>query len=212
MRTFATVGFGVALTAALWSGGPLPVFADGLPASPGNACEPGPVYVPGKSLGPVQIGMPLHAVQRQLGRPHFAENRRLQGHQWTRMRFPALDVLARDNSVVAVNLPLVRPVLVRTKCGTLVSRPLSLPLNLVQQSYGRPSSSFELNGLQYLLYNALGLLFSWPAGTPYVQSLMVFPAGEYCGVSPVLVSFGAFVAQAVNVIPACARSARDLEP
>lgn len=215
MRTLVSVGLGVILTAALCSSGPVPVFADDISTNPANAaaipgrCEPGPIYVPGTSLGPVAIGAPLAAVQRQLGRPRSIDNRSIQGHQWTRMHYAGLDVLGRDNSVAAVNLPQVRPVLVRTRCGTLVSRPLSLPLNFVQQSYGPPSANFVLNGLQYWVYNTLGLLFTAVPGAPYVQSLMVFPAGGYCGITPVWVSFGTLAVQTLSVSPC--RSAGDHE-
>jgi hypothetical protein len=136
--------------------------------------------------------MPLGNVERVLGRARSVENRQYGGHQWTRMRVAGFDVLARDNVVSAVNLAQMRPVPVRTRCGTLVNRPLSLPVDFLEQSYGAPSASLLLNGIRYWLYNALGLLAAAPYGVPYVQMLLIYPGGGYCGVAPVLVLFGLY--------------------
>jgi hypothetical protein len=108
------------------------------------------------------------------------------------MRFTNVDVFARDNSVMALNLPQAGPIPVQTKCGTLITRPLNLPVGYVHQTYGQPVRSFTQNGLQYWLYNALGILLTVPVGGAYVQGLTVYPVGEYCTLVPMFVSFGGF--------------------
>jgi hypothetical protein len=140
--------------------------------------------------------MPLSKVEGTLGRPRSVENRQFGGHQWTRMRVAGFDVLARDNVVAAVNMAKLQPVPVRTRCGTLVDRPLSLPIDFLEQSYGPPSDTLLFNGTRYWLYNALGLLVAAPLGAPYVQTLLIYSGGGYCGVAPVLVSFGLYAAEA----------------
>jgi hypothetical protein len=193
MRSFITVIVGLALTAALWTSRPPAVFADGHDDvnSPQSKCEPGPppAFVPGRSLGPVAIGMPLDAVQHWLGRPQLVENRDFQGHRWTHMLVNGIDVLGRDNTVVALNLPRVRPIPIQW-CDTVVARPFNLPVGYLQQTYGVPTWAGVLNGLQYWLYNHLGLLVTAPVGANYVQGLTVYPAGQYCTVVPALVNFG----------------------
>lgn len=191
MRSLMTVIVGLALTAALWAGGPGAAVADDVHGQ--GFCDPAQPFVPGTSLGPVRIGMPIEAVQRWYGRPRALENRYVQGHQWTHMQFSGLDVLARDNAVVALNLTQVSAYPLQPNCATPLARPFSLPVGYVQQTYGWPSSTTTLNGLQYWLYNALGLLFTVPLGGRYVQGLTVYPAGQYCAIAPAFVTFGGFV-------------------
>ncbi len=210
MRLLMIVLVGLALTAALWASGPAAVFADGHDDvnSPQSRCEPGPPLVPGRSLGPVQIGTPLDALPRWLGQPQLVENRQFQGHRWTHERFNGVDVLGRDNSVIALNLPQISYVRIQY-CDAPAARPYNLPIGYIQQTYGLPSTSLTLNGLQYWLYNALGLLVTVPVGANYVQGLTVYPAGQYCTVVPALVSFGRFTTNAGTA--QCPGAARDLE-
>ena len=134
--------------------------------------------------------MPLDAVPRLLGRPRSIENRTLQNHQWTHMLYAGVDVLARDNAIVALNLPQLAGVSLPASCGAPPGRPYSLPIGYVRQTYGPPSSSLVVNGLQYWLYNALGLLLTVPRYGGFVQGISVYPVGQYCNVAPVLVLFG----------------------
>jgi hypothetical protein len=209
MRAFLTIVAGLVLTAALWSGGPAPVFADDLPTGQGR-CDPALPFAPGASLGPVRIGMPLDALQRWYGRPRSVENRRLQGHQWTHMRFANLDVMGRDNAIVALNVLQTWPVPVPPNCGVQVARPFNLPIGYVQQTYGPPIQNIVLNGLQYWLYDKLGLLLTIPVGGAYVQGLTVYQPGQFCYWAPVFVSFGGFTVNAGNALQ-CPTSAGDRE-
>jgi len=208
-----TIIVGLALTAALWAGGPGAALADDVHGQ--GSCDPVQPFVPGTSLGPVRIGMPLDAVQRWYGRPRAVETRLLQGHQWTHMQFSGVDVLARDNTVVglnALNLSQFSPGPLQTTCGTPLARPYSLPVGYVQQTYGWPSSTTIVNGLQYWLYNTLGLLFTVPLGGQYVQGLTVYQAGQYCAVVPAFTTFGGFVFNAGSRITAqCPRDPGDRE-
>src|SRR6516225_11228355 len=109
MRSLTILVVGLTLTVALWAGGPGVAFGDDSRSGPGD-CDSGPMFVPGAGLGPVRIGMSLDDVPRWLGRPRLVENRNLQGHRWTHMRFTNVDVFARDNSVMALNLPQAGPI------------------------------------------------------------------------------------------------------
>ncbi len=210
MRLLMTVLVGLALTAALWTSGPAAVLADGHDDvhSPQSRCEPGPPLVPGRSLGPVTIGTPIDQLPRWLGQPQLVENRQFQGHRWIHELFNGVDVLGRDNSVIALNLPQLSTNRIEY-CNAPAAYPYNLPLGYIQQTYGPPSSSLILNGLQYWLYNQLGLLVTAPVGANYVQGLTVYPAGQLCTVVPALVSFGRFATSAGNT--QCPDAARDLE-
>src|SRR5579864_1809951 len=206
MRSLITVVVGMALTAALWSGGTGPAFGQGQCNQP---------FAPGNSLGPVRIGMPVDAVQRWYGQPRSVENRSLQGHQWTHLLFAGLDVLARDNAIIALNLPQVGGVPIQSTCGTPLAGAFSLPVGYVQQSYGPPSSTFVANGLQYWLYNALGMLLTLPIGSGFFQGLTVYPVGQACVILPVVWSafgtFGHFVLNRGTIDTTCAIGAGDHE-
>lgn len=191
MRSIMILTVGLTLTAALWAGGPGAVFAEDKGTGQ-DTCDSGPAFVPGARLGPVQIGMPLDAAQRWFGRPRLVENRTLQGHRWTHMQFTGADVFARDNSIMALNVLQTWPLPVQTRCSTVVTRPFSLPLGYVRQTYGPPVVNFALNGLQYWLYNSQGLVLAVPPGANYVQGLTVYPAGQFCTLFPVFISFGGF--------------------
>lgn len=200
MRSPITVIVAMALTAALWCGGTGPAFAQGQCNQP---------FAPGASLGPVRLGMPVDAVQRWYGRPRSVQNQFVQGHQWTRMIFSGLEAVARDNMIVALNLPQIAGAPLQSNCGTPLAGPFSLPVSYVQQTYGSPSSSYVTNGVQYWLYDALGLLLSLPIGGRFVQGLWIYPAGQYCAVEPVI---GIFRGVVYNPNPGrCVRSAGDHE-
>lgn len=204
MRLLTTVLIGLAVTAASWAGGPVPVSAE----DAHGPCQPGPAFVPGASVGPIGIGTPLDAVQRKLGRPQSAEGRAAQGHQWTRLVYPGLTVLGMDNTVVALNVPQAAPVPVATSCGTTVGQPLYLPVANVRQQFGPPPVVTAAGDLQYFLYNALGLLVTMPAAGPWVQGVTVYGAGQYCTVVPRLVSLGWFTVQAGSMLQ-CDRETRE---
>jgi hypothetical protein len=210
MRLLMTGILALALTAALWTSGPAAVFADGHDDvnSPLSRCEPGPPLVPGQSLGPVAIGSPVDVLPRWLGQPQLVETRQFQGHRWIHEVFNGVDVLGRDNSVIALNLPQISRFRIQY-CNAPVARPYNLPVGYIQQTYGLPSTSLIMNGLQYWLYNQLGLLVTVPVGTNYVQGLTVYPAGQYCTVVPALVSFGGVATAAGST--QCPGTARDLE-
>jgi hypothetical protein len=202
MKTLTAAVLGLILGASLWPGDlpaasadDAPIRPDGTPPALFAACTPGAVYVPGTSFGPVTIGMPLSSVVQQLGRAASVDNRGIGGHQWTRMRVGGFDVLGRDNVVAAVNLAQARTVPVRTGCGTLVSQPFNLQLDSLSQTYGPPSDVVVLDGRRYWLYNAIGLLAVGLLNTPFIQNLLVYPAGGYCGVAPILVAFGIYAAE-----------------
>lgn len=212
MRAFLTIVAGLVLTAALWSGGPAPVFADDLPTGQGF-CDPPGSFVPGAGLGPVRLGMPLGAIPQWYGRPTLVENRRLQGHQWTHMRFNGLDVLGRDNTIAALNVQRTWQVRVPQHCltqGMSPFAPFNLPISYVQQTWGPPIQNVLLNGLQYWLYNKLGLLLTVPVGGTYVQGLTVYQSGQFCYLAPAFVSFGGFTVNVGNSLQ-CPTSAGDRE-
>lgn len=209
MRILVTIVVGLAMTGALWLGGPGPAFADDKGNGQGN-CDPAQPFVPGTSFGPVRIGMPLDAVQRWYGRPRSVERQSIQGHQWTHMLFSGLNVVARDNTVVALNLVQLAGAPLQSSCGAPLARPYNFSVANVQQIYGPPSSTLVLNGLQYLLYNSRGLMLTVPVGGGYVQGLTVYPAGGYCEVVPVLVHFGGFAVYAGNTVQ-CSNNAGERE-
>ncbi|HKX17116.1 MAG TPA: hypothetical protein VJT33_03795 [bacterium] len=199
MRSVVTAVVAVMLTVVLWSGGR--AFADDMGRDRGDMgtwCDSDAPFGPGAGLGPVRIGMPLDALQRWYGRPRSVENRQLQGHRWTHMRFTNLDVMARDNAIVAVNALQSWPVPAAPNCPTQVTRPFNLPVRYVQQTWGPPVQSTILNGLQYWLYDKLGLLLTIPVGGTYVQGLTVYQPSQFCNWVPVFVSFGGFTVNVGN--------------
>jgi hypothetical protein len=209
MQSLFVMVVGLALIAAFWSGGPAPAFADDLPTGQ-SWCDPARPFLPGTGLGPVRIGMPLDAVQHWYGRPRSVENRRLQGHQWTHMRFTNIDVMGRDNAVIALNVVQTWPVPLAPNCARQIAQPFNLPIGYLQQTYGPPIQSTILNGLQYWLYDKLGLLLTIPVGGAYVQGLTVYQPDQFCYWAPVFVSFGGFSVMAGNALR-CAASAGDRE-
>lgn len=209
MRWLLTAVVTVLLTAVL-SPGSRPALADDLPTSPGWRCDPVAPFAPGAGLGPVRLGMPLDAVQRWYGRPRSVENKTLQGHRYTHMRFTNLDVTARDNAILALNVLQGWPVPAAPDCPTPVTRPFNLPVHYVQQTWGPPIQNVLLNGLQYWLYNKLGLLLTVPVGGAYVQGLTLYQPDQFCYLAPVFVSFGGFTVNVGNSLQ-CPASAGDRE-
>lgn len=170
---------------------PGPAFAEDAPSVWLTRCHPGPLFVPGRSLGFVVLGTSVAVLQSRFGAPRSVQELTYGGHRWQRLLFGALSVLARDNMVMAATMPQVGIMPVDTDCpGTLASVPFNLPLSTAIQPYGAPSARLLQNGLQYLLYNAQGALFGAPAPGNPVQWLTIYPAGQYCSVAPVLVSLG----------------------
>jgi hypothetical protein len=204
MRRLSVMLVGVVLV-ALWPAA-APVFADDAPNTWVTRCRPGPVFVPGQSLGFVALGVAVTTVQGRYGRPRSVQALDFGGHHWQHLLFDALTVLARDNVVVAVTMPQAASLPVDTDCGTLASVPFSLPVTVATQTYGAAPASLTVNGLRYALYNALGLLFASPPAGSAVQWLTVYPAGQYCSIAPVLVSFGR-IAAGVSTMGQCASDA-----
>ncbi|HET7264336.1 MAG TPA: hypothetical protein VFL28_06675 [bacterium] len=208
MRSLVMAVAVVTLTAVLGPGAPA-ALAEDVPTGQGW-CDPATPFAPGVGLGPVRIGTPLDAVQRWYGRPRSMENRTLQGHRWTHARFTNLDVMARDNTIVALNVLQSWPVSVPPHCAAQAARPFNVPVRYVQQTWGPPVQSAVLNGLQYWLYDRLGLLLTVPVGGTYVQGLTVYQPNDFCYWAPVYVSFGGFTINAGNALH-CERSAGDRE-
>ena len=198
MRLVTTAVVAVMLTATLWSSGQA-AFAEDLPTGQGF-CDPPGSFAPGTSLGPVRLGIPLGQISQWYGRPTLVENRRLRGHQWTHMRFNGLDVLGRDNAVVTLNVLRNWPVRIPQHCINQGILPFSVPVGYVQRTYGPPVVNALVSGLQYWLYNKLGLLVTVPPGDAYVQGLSVYQPGQFCDLAPVLVSFGGFALNAANAL------------
>lgn len=180
----------VTLTAVLWSSGPA-ALADDNPNGQ-SFCDPAGSFVPGASIGPVRLGVALGQISQWYGRPTLVENRRLQGHQWTHMRFNGLDVLGRDNAVAALNIFQSWQVPIPQHCINQGINPFSLQVGSVQQAYGPPILNALVSGLQYWLYDKLGLLVTVPPGGAYVQGLTVYQPGQFCNVAPAFISFGGF--------------------
>ncbi|HEV2359319.1 MAG TPA: hypothetical protein VGZ23_17140 [bacterium] len=199
MRRVAVAAAILALSAALWTGGAGPASAIGDDHEgdhSGAACQPGPVFVPGYSLGPVNVGAPMAVVQRWFGQPRAVQRRTFQGNLWTRLVYAGLNVLARNDAVVALTLPQGAAVPVQTNCGTLVTASYNLPVGTVLQTYGAPSSRVAINGQQYWVYNTQGMLLALPAAGNIVQGVTIYPAGQYCAMVPMYVSLFGF---AINV-------------
>ncbi|MHB8732870.1 MAG: hypothetical protein ACYDAB_13890 [bacterium] len=199
MRSLLTVVVGFTLAASLWSGGPAPAFADDNPNGQGW-CDPSGSFAPGASLGPVRLGIPLGQISQWYGRPTLVENRPMRGHQWTHMRFNGLDVLGRDNVVAALNVLQSWPVRIPQHCLNQGIIPFNLPIGYVQRTYGPPVVNALVSGLQYWLYNKLGLLVTVPPGGAYVQGLTVYQAGQFCALAPTLASFGGFGLNAATAL------------
>lgn len=195
MRRVAVVAVTLAVGAALLTGGAGPASAAGDDHEgdhSGAVCQPGPVFVPGYSLGPVNVGAPVAALERWFGQPRAVQRRTFRGNLWTRLLYAGLNVLARNETVVALTLPQGAPVPVQTNCGTLVTTSYNLPVSTVLQTYGSPSSRVAINGQQYWVYNTRGMLLALPAAGNVVQGLTVYPAGQYCAMVPMYVSLFGF--------------------
>ena len=198
MRSLVVAIVAVTLTAVLWPSGPA-ALADDNPNSQ-SWCDPAGSFVPGASLGPVQLGIPLGQISQWYGRPTLVENRRLQGHQWTHMRFNGLDVLGRDNAVAGLNILRSWPVPIPQHCINQGILPFNLPVRSVQQTYGPPILNALVSGLQYWLYDKRGLLVTVPPGGAYVQALTVYQPGQFCYLAPAFISFGGFTANTATAL------------
>lgn len=114
------------------------------------------LVAPGRSMGPVAIGMRLQAVEGILGRPTKVDpSGRTQWYEWKdpEDRFRSIAVETLQNSVVLISLahdPRYRTI------GGLGN---GTPLADVKRALGRPSSVINLGGFSIVQYRRTGIGF-----------------------------------------------------
>jgi len=136
-------------------------------AAPGNQF----LVVPGRSLGPVAIGMRLEAVERLLGRPSKVDpTGRTQWYEWkspdNRLRSIAVETL--QNTVVLISL--AHDPRYRTSQGLGDGTALSQ----VERVLGRPSSVIRLGGFSIVQYRRIGIGFVTD-GSERVTGIVIAP-------------------------------------
>jgi hypothetical protein len=136
-------------------------------AAPGNQF----LVVPGRSLGPVAIGMRLEAVESLLGRPSKVDpTGRTQWYEWkspdNRLRSIAVETL--QNTVVLISL--AHDPRYRTSQGLGDGTALSQ----VERVLGRPSSVIRLGGFSIVQYRRIGIGFVTD-GSERVTGIVIAP-------------------------------------
>jgi hypothetical protein len=136
-------------------------------AAPGNQF----LVVPGRSLGPVAIGMRLEAVESLLGRPSKVDpTGRTQWYEWkspdNRLRSIAVETL--QNTVVLISL--AHDPRYRTSQGLGDGTALSQ----VERELGRPSSVIHLGGFSIVQYRRIGIGFVTD-GSERVTGIVIAP-------------------------------------
>jgi hypothetical protein len=129
------------------------------------------LVVPGRSMGPVAIGMRLEAVEEALGRPSKAD---LSGHtQWYEWKSPenrlrSIAVETLQNTVVLISL--AHDPRYRTRDGLGDGDALAD----VERVLGQPSSIMRLGGFSIVQYRREGIGFVTD-GTGRVTGIVIAP-------------------------------------
>lgn len=129
------------------------------------------LVVPGRSMGPVAIGMRLEAVESVLGRPTKVDpSGRTQWYEWKdpENRFRSIAVETLQNSVVLISLahdPRYR---------TIDGLGDGTPLAEVERVLGRPSSVMNLGGFSIVQYRRTGIGFVTD-GSGRVTGIVIAP-------------------------------------
>lgn len=143
-----------------------------LAVPPAFAAPPGAfLVVPGRSMGPITIGMRLDAAESVLGRPSKVDpTGRTQWYEWKspddHLRSIAVEVL--QNTVVLISL--AHDPRYRTNQG--LGDGTALPE--VERVLGRPSSIMRLGGFSIVQYRREGIGFVTD-GTGRVTGIVIAP-------------------------------------
>jgi hypothetical protein len=129
------------------------------------------LVVPGRSLGPVTIGMHLEAVESVLGKPTKVDpTGRTQWYEWKSPgdRFRSIAVETLQNTVVLISL--AHDPRYRTSEGLGDGTALAE----VERTLGRPSSVMRLGGFSIVQYRKIGIGFVTD-GSERVTGIVIAP-------------------------------------
>lgn len=143
-------------------------------APPAGAAQPNRfLVVPGRSAGPIDIGMKLDAVERIFGRPSTTDlTSNTHWYEWQapNNQMGSIAVETAQDTVILISL--ANDPRYRTSEGLGDGT----TLDEVRRVFGQPSSVMRLEGYAILQYRTKGIGFVMPEGSDRVTGIVIAPA------------------------------------